>query len=292
MHVVSHLSPIEQSLEEERHNKPIKDDDTQTQVLIENLTQRPIKHDVAEVPSRWPRPSFALALPSLLHTSSLPRLCARSNTATAEFSDAQVRLQGSVAVAWSPAQVPWSSLHSRTGALGSPAEPPPSCRHCSAPKMAAPIALEEGQASANVEETSSEERQRRQQLEECEEGWRRLKDQILELQKMTSLMKRRSRLPALRQMLRLPGRGMKSALKKSAVLYHYPCPDGAFAALAARLYFSATSLPVLFVPNAVYDPIRLKAGNADYISDLRSDLGNQLAIKSQNLGLRSTNFFF
>ncbi|KAJ8506155.1 hypothetical protein OPV22_007041 [Ensete ventricosum] len=69
--------------------------------------------------------------------------------------------------------------------------------------MAAPIALEEGQASANVEETSSEERQRRQQLEECEEGWRRLKDQILELQKMASLMKRRSRLPALRQMLRL-----------------------------------------------------------------------------------------
>ncbi|THU65746.1 hypothetical protein C4D60_Mb05t06890 [Musa balbisiana] len=52
-----------------------------------------------------------------------------------------------------------------------------------------------------------------------------------------------------------PGRGMKSALKKSAVLYHYPCPDGAFAALAAHLYFSATSLPVLFFPNAVYDPI-------------------------------------
>ncbi|URE00496.1 hypothetical protein MUK42_21524 [Musa troglodytarum] len=52
-----------------------------------------------------------------------------------------------------------------------------------------------------------------------------------------------------------PGRGMTSALKKSAVLYHYPCPDGAFAALAAHLYFSATSLPVLFFPNADYDPI-------------------------------------
>ncbi|XP_072958242.1 uncharacterized protein [Typha angustifolia] len=47
-----------------------------------------------------------------------------------------------------------------------------------------------------------------------------------------------------------------SALKKSAVLYHYPCPDGAFAALAAHLYFSAASLPVLFFPNTVYDPIK------------------------------------
>ncbi|EEF37759.1 uncharacterized protein LOC8289785 [Ricinus communis] len=45
-------------------------------------------------------------------------------------------------------------------------------------------------------------------------------------------------------------------LKKSAVLYHYPCPDGAFAALAAHLYFSATSLPVLFFPNTVYNPIK------------------------------------
>lgn len=40
-----------------------------------------------------------------------------------------------------------------------------------------------------------------------------------------------------------------------AVLYHYPCPDGAFAALAAHLYFSAASLPVLFFPNTVYNPI-------------------------------------
>ncbi|CAL9159747.1 unnamed protein product [Musa hybrid cultivar] len=65
-----------------------------------------------------------------------------------------------------------------------------------------------------------------------------------------------------------PGRGMKSALKKSAVLYHYPCPDGAFAALAAHLYFSATSLPVLFFPNAVYDPIRANDLPLDEISDV------------------------
>uniref|UniRef100_A0A453PAE3 Uncharacterized protein n=1 Tax=Aegilops tauschii subsp. strangulata TaxID=200361 RepID=A0A453PAE3_AEGTS len=47
-----------------------------------------------------------------------------------------------------------------------------------------------------------------------------------------------------------------SARKASAVLYHYPCPDGAFAALAAHLYFSAAALPVRFFPNTVYDPIR------------------------------------
>ncbi|KAJ0106181.1 hypothetical protein Patl1_19508 [Pistacia atlantica] len=44
-------------------------------------------------------------------------------------------------------------------------------------------------------------------------------------------------------------------MKKSAVLYHYPCPDGAFAALAAHLYFKTSSLPSLFFPNTVYGPI-------------------------------------
>ncbi|KAJ8771984.1 hypothetical protein K2173_027161 [Erythroxylum novogranatense] len=46
-------------------------------------------------------------------------------------------------------------------------------------------------------------------------------------------------------------------VKKTAVLYHYPCPDGAFAALAAHLYFSAASIPALFFPNPVYCPITL-----------------------------------
>ncbi|CAI9113300.1 OLC1v1013873C1 [Oldenlandia corymbosa var. corymbosa] len=44
--------------------------------------------------------------------------------------------------------------------------------------------------------------------------------------------------------------------KMPAVLYHYPCPDGAFAALAAHLYFSASSTPALFFPNTVYSPLR------------------------------------
>ncbi|KAA8542904.1 hypothetical protein F0562_024061 [Nyssa sinensis] len=45
-------------------------------------------------------------------------------------------------------------------------------------------------------------------------------------------------------------------VKKTAVVYHYPCPDGAFAALAAHLYFSSISTSVLFIPNTVYSPLR------------------------------------
>ncbi|KAL6634926.1 hypothetical protein ACP70R_027597 [Stipagrostis hirtigluma subsp. patula] len=59
-----------------------------------------------------------------------------------------------------------------------------------------------------------------------------------------------------------------SGRKVSAVLYHYPCPDGAFAALAAHLYFSAAALPVRFFPNTVYDPIRSEALPFDEIKDV------------------------
>ncbi|GJM86449.1 hypothetical protein PR202_ga02309 [Eleusine coracana subsp. coracana] len=59
-----------------------------------------------------------------------------------------------------------------------------------------------------------------------------------------------------------------AARKVSAVLYHYPCPDGAFAALAAHLYFSAAALPVRFFPNTVYDPIRSDALPFDEIKDV------------------------
>ncbi|KAF2946389.1 uncharacterized protein [Oryza sativa Japonica Group] len=59
-----------------------------------------------------------------------------------------------------------------------------------------------------------------------------------------------------------------SARRVSAVLYHYPCPDGAFAALAAHLYFSAAALPVCFFPNTVYDPIRSDALPFDEIKDV------------------------
>ncbi|XP_027357338.1 uncharacterized protein LOC113866734 [Abrus precatorius] len=54
-----------------------------------------------------------------------------------------------------------------------------------------------------------------------------------------------------------------------AILYHYPCPDGAFAALAAHLYFKATSLfPPLFFPNTVYNPLRAEDLPLNEISDL------------------------
>ncbi|KAK9048738.1 hypothetical protein SSX86_032296 [Deinandra increscens subsp. villosa] len=59
----------------------------------------------------------------------------------------------------------------------------------------------------------------------------------------------------------------KMALKQTAVLYHYPCPDGAFAALAAHIYFSASSLPPLFFPNTVYSPIKVEELPVDQISD-------------------------
>ncbi|CAH8363574.1 unnamed protein product [Eruca vesicaria subsp. sativa] len=51
--------------------------------------------------------------------------------------------------------------------------------------------------------------------------------------------------------------GVKMVQKKVAVLYHYPCHDGVFAALAAHLYFSANSIPSLFFPNKVYSPITI-----------------------------------
>ncbi|GAQ78661.1 hypothetical protein KFL_000170070 [Klebsormidium nitens] len=41
------------------------------------------------------------------------------------------------------------------------------------------------------------------------------------------------------------------------VLYHYPCPDGVFAALAAYLYHRAINKEVRFVPNTVFSPRRV-----------------------------------
>ncbi|KAH7437661.1 hypothetical protein KP509_05G083100 [Ceratopteris richardii] len=47
-------------------------------------------------------------------------------------------------------------------------------------------------------------------------------------------------------------------VERAAVLYHYPCPDGAFAALAAHLYHSIIGVPAVFFPNPVYNPIKVK----------------------------------
>lgn len=54
-----------------------------------------------------------------------------------------------------------------------------------------------------------------------------------------------------------------------AILYHYPCPDGVFAALAAHLYFKATSFfSPLFFPNTVYNPLSAEDLPLNEIGDL------------------------
>ena len=41
---------------------------------------------------------------------------------------------------------------------------------------------------------------------------------------------------------------------RPVVMYHYPCPDGIFAALAAHLHFRDSGSDVRWVPNRVYAP--------------------------------------
>jgi hypothetical protein len=51
-----------------------------------------------------------------------------------------------------------------------------------------------------------------------------------------------------------------SALSPVVIVYHYPCPDGAFAALAARLYFNKTNIQeqqVDYLPQPVYEILDL-----------------------------------
>ena len=42
--------------------------------------------------------------------------------------------------------------------------------------------------------------------------------------------------------------------QRLVVMYHYPCPDGVFAALAAHLHFRDSGSDVRWVPNRVYAP--------------------------------------
>lgn len=42
------------------------------------------------------------------------------------------------------------------------------------------------------------------------------------------------------------------------ISYHYPCPDGVFAALAAHLRFAELGVTPVWVPNTVYSPRRLQ----------------------------------
>ncbi|PHT53489.1 hypothetical protein CQW23_07951 [Capsicum baccatum] len=56
----------------------------------------------------------------------------------------------------------------------------------------------------------------------------------------------------------VPCKGATKVMRKPAVVYHYPCPDGAFAAFAAHLYFSSIHITPLYFPNTVYSPLRVE----------------------------------
>ncbi|KAL3157489.1 hypothetical protein ABBQ32_011953 [Trebouxia sp. C0010 RCD-2024] len=67
------------------------------------------------------------------------------------------------------------------------------------------------------------------------------------------------------------------------ILYHYPCPDGVFAALAAHLSFSVTAQKVIWVPNAVFAPrqvndLQLQAGQTLYMLDFAGPPGFAKAV--------------
>ena len=48
-------------------------------------------------------------------------------------------------------------------------------------------------------------------------------------------------------------------MKRYFVSYHYPCPDGIFAALAVRQHFAEAGIQrVHYVPNKVFAPVSLK----------------------------------
>ncbi|KAJ7515893.1 hypothetical protein O6H91_22G033300 [Diphasiastrum complanatum] len=64
----------------------------------------------------------------------------------------------------------------------------------------------------------------------------------------------RSFMEQLNGLSQLPGSRQQSS---AAVLYHYPCADGVFSALAAHLYHSAVGIPAMFLPNTVYNPLRV-----------------------------------
>lgn len=55
------------------------------------------------------------------------------------------------------------------------------------------------------------------------------------------------------------------------ISYHYPCPDGVFAALAAHLSFSKDAeQQIIWVPNTVYAPKQLTDLHLEVGTDLHS----------------------
>lgn len=67
-------------------------------------------------------------------------------------------------------------------------------------------------------------------------------------------------------------------MARTLCLYHYPCPDGIFAALAVHLAHRARGVPVEFRPNTVYAPLSvdclgLKGDETAYLVDFSGPPG-------------------
>ena len=67
---------------------------------------------------------------------------------------------------------------------------------------------------------------------------------------------------------------MEKTVTANIVCYHYPCHDGAFAALAAHLHFASTRAAVRLVPNRVFAPctvtdLQLQVHTADTVAGLQ-----------------------
>uniref|UniRef100_A0A7N0ZZH5 DHHA1 domain-containing protein n=1 Tax=Kalanchoe fedtschenkoi TaxID=63787 RepID=A0A7N0ZZH5_KALFE len=95
-----------------------------------------------------------------------------------------------------------------------------------------------------------------------------------------------------------------NGVRRAAILYHYPCPDGAFAALAAHLYFSATSTPAVFFPNTVYAPLRTVdlplhqfddvylldfVGPAGFVQEIASKVSRVIILDHHKTALKTLN---
>lgn len=75
---------------------------------------------------------------------------------------------------------------------------------------------------------------------------------------------------------RPPPPGLSTSSSKTFVLFHAPCPDGAFAALAAWLHFggetSSSEKEVKFVPHRVYEALQVPSSSSTSTSTSSSPL--------------------
>ena len=70
---------------------------------------------------------------------------------------------------------------------------------------------------------------------------------------------------------------MAARMLPVVVSYHYPCPDGVFAALAAHLSFAETGVKPVWVPNTVYKPRTLESLGLQVGQQLSNFVSNNLS---------------